>query len=132
MLKVRTEGSLLRRQWKKSPSTWERLNRKADRDADHDNALNVEPREFRMATTGWWQSPVPVMLRNSATVLLVNNNLQAADILQHRWPTKGGSKQRAACEAVMEALEQARDQMALAKAQKAFAEAAKEADILIE
>ncbi|MEQ1955219.1 DUF982 domain-containing protein [Mesorhizobium yinganensis] len=72
------------------------------------------------------------MLRNSVTVIHVNNNLQAADILLYKWPTKGGAKQRAAREAVMEAIEHANDRMALAKAQKAFAEAAKEADILIE
>ena len=45
---------------------------------------------------GWWVGPVPVMLGRSVTVLHVNNNLQAADILLHKWPTKGGPKQRAA------------------------------------
>ncbi|MFI0844478.1 DUF982 domain-containing protein [Mesorhizobium sp. IMUNJ 23232] len=81
---------------------------------------------------GWWDQPVTVMLGNSVAVLHVNNNLQAADILLHKWPVKRGAKQRAAREAVMEAMENAHDRMALAKAQKAFAEAAKEADILIE
>ncbi|WP_442583768.1 DUF982 domain-containing protein [Mesorhizobium sp. ASY16-5R] len=72
------------------------------------------------------------MLGKSFTVHNVNNNHQAADILLHKWPTKGGAKQRAAREAVVKAMEQAHDRMSLAKAQKAFAEAAKEADILIE
>jgi ElaB/YqjD/DUF883 family membrane-anchored ribosome-binding protein len=81
---------------------------------------------------GWWDEPVRVMLGTSVTVHHVSNNLQAADILLHKWPTKGGAKQRAAREAIVKAMERAHDRMALAKAQKAFAEAAKEADILID
>jgi hypothetical protein len=86
-----------------------------------------------MATEGeWWDGTVPVMLGNSVTVHHVSNNLQAADILLHKWPTKGGAKQRAAREAVLKAMERARDRVALSTAQKAFAEAAREADILVE
>lgn len=81
---------------------------------------------------GWWDEPVKVMLGKSVTVHHVSNNLQAADILLHKWPTKGGAKQRAAREAVLKAMERTQDRVTLAKAQKAFAEAAKEADILIE
>ena len=81
---------------------------------------------------GWWHGAVPVMLGASYAVYHVNNNLQAADILLNRWPAKGGAKHRAAREAVLVAMERTKDRVAVAKAQKAFAEAAKEADILIE
>ncbi|WP_442582522.1 tyrosine-type recombinase/integrase [Mesorhizobium sp. ASY16-5R] len=54
-----------------------------------------------MATEGgWWDGTVPVMLGNSVTVHHVSNNRQAADILLHKWPIKGGAKQRAAREAL--------------------------------
>jgi hypothetical protein len=82
--------------------------------------------------SGWWDGAVPVTLGSRFTVYRVNNNHQAADILLNRWPTKGGAKHRAARAAVLAAMERTKDRMALAKAQKAFAEAAKEADILIE
>ncbi|MEQ1955982.1 DUF982 domain-containing protein [Mesorhizobium yinganensis] len=86
-----------------------------------------------MVAGGWWDGTVKVMLgRNGSTLHHVTNNYQAADILLHKWPTKGGAKQRAAREAVVKAMERAHDRMALAKAQKAFAEAAKEADILVD
>ena len=85
-----------------------------------------------MVASGWWDGTVKVMLGKGFTVHNVNNNHQAADILLHKWPTKGGAKQHAARQAVLKAMESAHDRLALARAQKAFAEAAKEADILID
>jgi hypothetical protein len=81
---------------------------------------------------GWWDGAVPVMLGTGVTVHHVNNNMQAADILLNKWPTNGGARHREARAAVLAAMERSRDRLALAKAQKAFAEAAREADILIE
>jgi hypothetical protein len=48
------------------------------------------------------------------------------------WPAKGGAKHREARQAVLSALERAHDRMLLEKARKAFADAAKEADILFD
>jgi hypothetical protein len=82
------------------------------------------------AESGWWGSPVPVGLGSGFTVHHVSNNLQAADILLNRWPAQGGTKHRAARQAVLNAMERAHDRMLLEKARNAFADAAKEADIL--
>lgn len=82
--------------------------------------------------SGWWDSTVPVTLGSRFTAYRVNNNHQAADTLLNRWPIEGGAKHRAARAAGLAAMERTEDRMALAKAQKAFAEAAKEPDILIE
>ena len=84
-------------------------------------------------SSGWWDETVKVVLGRSGSPLHnVNNDHQAADILLHKRPMRGGAKQRAAREAFLRAMERAHDRIALAKAQKAFAEAAKEADILTE
>ncbi|ESX20177.1 hypothetical protein X747_29105 [Mesorhizobium sp. LNJC384A00] len=77
-----------------------------------------------------FEKPVHVALgRSRNTVHTVDRVAQAADILLNRWPAITGKKHvaaRKACLGVLEGLKEARD------ARKAFVEAAKEADILVE
>lgn len=80
---------------------------------------------------GWWDKPVPVTLHDAAAVTNINNTVQAADVLLNRWPVAGGAKHLAARKAVVTAMRRALDAKAQAKARQAFAEAAKEADILV-
>lgn len=81
---------------------------------------------------GWWDKPVPVALSGVGAVTQVNNNHQAADLLLNRWPAAPGPKHLAARQAVLAAMQRHLDAKALAKARRAFEEAAREADIIAE
>jgi hypothetical protein len=80
---------------------------------------------------GWWEEPVPVMLGDGGTIHNVSNNLQAANILLHHWPKNNGRNHLAARKLVLAAMENLHDRVKLAEARNAFAQAAKEAKILV-
>ncbi|WP_425476050.1 DUF982 domain-containing protein [Mesorhizobium yinganensis] len=84
-----------------------------------------------MAARGWWGSPVPVMLRISVAVLYVNSNLQAADILLHKWPYEGRRKATAR-DAVMEVWSESITGLRSPVLSRRSQRAAREAHILIE
>jgi hypothetical protein len=77
---------------------------------------------------GLWSQPVPIAMRKSGVTLLVGNSRRAAELLTDDWP-KAGPKHRAACKAVLAAMEKALDKERQAKARAAFREAAIEAGI---
>lgn len=78
----------------------------------------------------WFDRPVPIALGCPGSVTLVNNALQAADLLLNRWPATTGSRHVAARKAVLKALQNHRDAKLRAQARQALADAAEEAGIL--
>jgi hypothetical protein len=80
---------------------------------------------------GMWEKPVPVVLGSIGTIRNVDNNLKAASVLLHHWPSRPGGKHWAARRALLAAMQDAEDRRLLARARKAFTQAAKEADILV-
>lgn len=77
-----------------------------------------------------FEEPVRVALgRSRNTVYTVERVAQAADILLNRWPTTTSKKHVAARKACLGALQGLKEAHLV---RKAFVEAAKEADILVE
>lgn len=62
------------------------------------------------------------------TIMHVNSTRQAAEMLLYQWPTQGGKKHLAARRACLDVLAGVKKAIV---ARRAFAEAAKEADILV-
>jgi hypothetical protein len=85
-----------------------------------------------LAADGWWDDPVRVVVyERGESIEIVNNNTQAGNVLIAHWPPRRGTKHREARQAVFDALKTAGDVMSTAKARKAFADAAREARILV-
>lgn len=83
-----------------------------------------------MKTEVRFDNPVSVALGPSKNVLVnVLSARQAAEVLFTKWPNKGGLRHLEARKMVMAALE---DLSKSAAARKAFVDAAKEAEILID
>lgn len=76
---------------------------------------------------GWFSPVVPVMLR-TGTTHQVNNVLQAADILLHRWPIHDSPVQVAARRACLNFIE---GRGTADEVREAFERAAEEAEILM-
>jgi hypothetical protein len=93
------------------------------------NARSAVLRRKKAMESGWFDRPVSIRTEADGSARDVINTRQAAEILLHRWPA-GWDRQhraaRAACLAVLKGLE------APAHARRAFAAAAREADILRE
>ena len=81
---------------------------------------------------GQFSPPVRVSLGRAGNVAhAVASPKKAAEILLTGWPTDWTAKHLAARKAVLKAMESAHTAAALARARKAFAEAADEAGILL-
>lgn len=78
---------------------------------------------------GWFVKPVPVAIGIVGEVRNVSSARQAADILAHHWPDEGTVKYRDARHLCLEVLH---GMKAPDVAREAFADAAREARILIE
>lgn len=72
-----------------------------------------------------------VVYERGDCVEVVSNNTQAGNILIAHWPPRRGTKHREARQAVFDALKAAGDVTSTAKARTAFADAAREARILV-
>lgn len=72
-----------------------------------------------------------VVYERGNNIEAVSNNTQAGNMLIAHWPPRRGSKHREARRAVFDALKAAGDAISTARARKAFADAAREARILI-
>jgi hypothetical protein len=79
--------------------------------------------------SGWFDAPVTVMDTGEARAYDVTNTRQAAEILLHRWPNEWSGSHRAARLACLAVLKGFKPPVL---ARRAFAEAAREADILAE
>ncbi|MFN3548894.1 MAG: DUF982 domain-containing protein [Mesorhizobium sp.] len=77
--------------------------------------------------SGWFDAPVTVMDAGKAQAFDVTNTRQAAEILLHRWPNEWSGRHRAARLACLAVLKGFKPPVL---ARRAFAEAAREADIL--
>lgn len=79
---------------------------------------------------GSWNAPVRVSL-DGRTAINVSGNEQAARVLLGEWPFEPGPKHLQARQTLLQSLEHPDDAAALEAARKAFAEAAREADVLL-
>lgn len=77
--------------------------------------------------SGWFDAPVTVMDAREARAFDVTNTRQAAEILLHRWPNEWSGRHRAARLACLAVLKGFKPPVL---ARRAFAEAAREAEIL--
>ena len=77
--------------------------------------------------SGWFDAPVTVLDAGEARSFDVTNTRQAADILLHRWPNAWSGRHRAARLACLAVLKGFKPPVL---ARRAFAEAAREAEIL--
>ena len=80
--------------------------------------------------SGWWDTPVPVLV-GSNTTHHVTRPSAAADLLLHDWPEFYGPAYTKAKVALLKALENPGDDDLSAAARLAFEEAAREAGILV-
>lgn len=78
---------------------------------------------------GWFAKPVPVAVKFTGEVRNVSSARQAIIILDHNWPDEGTAKYREARHACLEVLHGTKRAEI---AREAFADAAREARILIE
>ena len=79
--------------------------------------------------SGWFDAPVTVLDTGEAREFDVTNTRQAAEILLHRWPNEWSGRHRAARLACLAVLKGFKPPVL---ARRAFAEAAREAEILAE
>lgn len=79
----------------------------------------------------WWDRPVRVMIRPNL-IYNVASSRKAAELLLNAWPSIRGRRHLAARKAVLRAMEHAEDEAARDAAILAFADAAREAGILME
>lgn len=77
----------------------------------------------------WFDRTVPILDRRVGTVRNVSNAAEAGRILTTEWTAPKGKTHRAACKAVLEALDRFQDRETKRKARDAFAEAARDAGI---
>ncbi|MGS1093071.1 DUF982 domain-containing protein [Aquamicrobium terrae] len=81
-------------------------------------------------TSAWWDKPTYVFI-NSHTTVAVTRLGRAVELLLGDWPGKGPAYLKAR-QAALAAYSNPSDDRAQAKAQRAFEEAAREAEILAE
>lgn len=80
----------------------------------------------------WWTNPVRVLIGSNKTYNVTSSERAAELLLGDGWPNRDSARHLRARQAVLRAMEKPDDPGPMHAAQRAFADAAREAGILME